>query len=347
MQVNDKRTLLILIGGAGFIGQHIIERFNTDKNIDMFIIDKEEQIQKSNVMDITNKQHRIIPIDLTESSLINCFAKFNDDNEDMVFAEYDNICLFHLASPVGVAYHNESTFYKAMDINQNVYLFARHLKWNCGKANLSFWYTSSSEVYGNIDGKTRPKVHLETFYDINQKGGGFRSDYIYQKILGEQLFSQLGDAYTVRILRLFNIVGKYQDPTKGVFNNFINSIVNDKKCKVSKSIRCYTKVGLLLDYIGRNLTKFSDTIIIEDIVTPDYRNSLTSEELYLYLHAHINSRYPFKDGSKPTNYEVVNIPEEIEIRGIRDTISYSQFCLEFSYTIELIMMRNYLPKVGK
>ena len=60
MLTDDKKTLLILIGGAGFIGQHIIERFNTDKTIDMYIIDKEEQLERFEARaEDPDKQHKL------------------------------------------------------------------------------------------------------------------------------------------------------------------------------------------------------------------------------------------------------------------------------------------------
>lgn len=346
-QNNDKRTLMFLIGGAGFIGKHIIEVFNNDEKIDIVVIDREEQIEDLKKTELVNDRSKLISLDLTDSSLSRAIDERTGPQKGLInFENYKDVNIFHLASPVGVVNHNVSTFYDAMDINQNVFLFARHLIHETN-ANLRFWYTSSSELYGDIDDNKMyaANIKLNTFYDINQKSGGFRSDYIYQKFLGEQLFKQLNDKYTVRIMRLFNIVGKHQDPVKGVFGKFIRDIIDDKPVNVSKSIRCYTKVSILTDYIRRLLYTNSDYIQEHDIVTEEFKTSLTSEELYIYLHVYLNKQF-MRDNPKTLNYKHNHLPEEIHIRGRKETMSYTQFRMEFGHTIDSIVMKMCLPKKG-
>lgn len=349
-QNNDKRTLMFLIGGAGFIGKHIIEVFNHDEKIDIVVIDKEEQIEDLKKTELVNDRSKLISLDLNDSSLSKAIDERTGPQNGLInFENYKDVNIFHLASPVGVVNHNVSTFYDAMDINQNVFIFARWLIHETD-ANLRFWYTSSSELYGNIgnigDNKMyTANIKLNTFYDINQKSGGFRSDYIYQKFLGEQLFKQLNDKYTVRILRLFNIIGKHQDPVKGVFGKFIRDIIDDNPVNVSKSIRCYTKVSILTDYIRRLLYTNSDYIQEHDIVTEEFKTSLTSEELYIYLHAYLNKQF-MGDNPKTLNYKHNHLPDEIHIRGRKETMSYTQFRMEFSHTIDSIVSKICLPKRG-
>lgn len=347
-QNNDKRTLMFLIGGAGFIGKHIIEVFNHDEKIDIVVIDKEEQIEDLKKTELVNDRSKLISLDLNDSSLSKAIDERTGPQNGLInFENYKDVNIFHLASPVGVVNHNVSTFYDAMDINQNVFIFARWLIHETD-ANLRFWYTSSSELYGNIGNIDDNKMYtanikLNTFYDINQKSGGFRSDYIYQKILAEELFSQLNDIYTVKIMRLFNIVGKHQDPSKGVFNKFIKDIVDDKQVVCSKSIRCYTKVSILMDYIRNNLNSISNDVCKTDIVSKDFETSLTSEELYIYLFTLLNGKY-MSNAPRTLNYKINNLPEEITIRGRRDTLSYSEFCREFSFTVDLIVTKMCLQK---
>lgn len=341
--------LVFLIGGAGFIGRHLIESLSLNNKVSkIVVIDTPEQIQS--LLDhkkFVNIERIVefIGMDLSEESLSKRFYEFQQTDSNHEFKNlqaFGEIDIFHLASPVGVENHKESTFYKAMAINQNVFMFAKCIQTSSG-SNMYFWYTSTSEVYGEIDygeNKTRPQIRLDTFNKSVEEFSGFRADYIYQKVLGEQLFSQLNNYYSVRILRPFNLVGLYQDPTKGVFKKFIHAIVNNKPVTVNKDIRCYTKIQYFQEYVTKFLSRKSEGVVIDDIIAPWAFTSLTSEELYLYLHNHICKKY-FKEPF-PVNYKLEVKPSgEIQYRGIRETLSFSRFELEFGPTIEKIIYMDF------
>ena len=336
----QNRKLMILIGGAGFIGKHLIVDNIKNEDIDILIIDKLQEPIK--LMMITHVEDWsnvcAMAIDLEKESLVKKLVGNNIGDFNLM--EYKYISIFHLASPVGVNNHQGSTFYDAMFINQNVYQFADTIsKLVNPQSNLYFLYTSTSEIFGNYEyidkeDDIKPNIQLDSFFDPELEDGGFRSDYIYQKLLGENLFSQLNRRYSIKILRLFNIVGRYQDPAKGVFAKFIHAILDQEDCIVSdRSIRCYTSIYELLEYVEDNLIRWNDKPYYHNIVTEEFKTSLTSEELYLYLWGYIKKKY-FFDKDLPIKYTLEDIPNEIRVRGKKETMSYSQFQKYFGGIIE-------------
>ena len=292
---------------------------------------------------------------LEESSLWDEYGYYRTkDYED----KFDSIYIYHFASPVGVVNHKESTFYRAMYINQNVYHFAKNFQIftkpiNSKERDLKFFYMSSSEIYGPINENTLTP-RLDTFANLHENLGGFRSDYIYQKVLGEELFRQLPGRYGVVILRLFNIVGKYQDPTKGVFNKFIDNIVHNLVCEINDSIRSYTPYSIFTEtmfaYIFRDVTG----IVTTNVCSPDFGLSMTTEELYMYLHQYLITHYNCISGENK-NFTYINMEGEIKYRGSTNTISYREFVNNFGWIIDEYMVwahteksrKNHIPEVKK
>ena len=328
--------LHILIGGAGFLGRHLLEELWPEYNEDRFlIIDHYEKTDLMKDLPLSNNQNiMFLECNLEELSLWDeycCWRSREHEND------YDGIYIYHFASPVGVLNHNESTFYRAMYINQNVYNFACNLltfKSSQSSRNIyKFFYMSSSELYGSINENTFD-TKLDTFVDLSKNLGGFRSDYIYQKFLGEELFKQLSKYYSVNILRLFNIVGKYQDPNKGVFNLFIDNIVFDKLCIINDSIRSYTPFNIFTDTVINLINnKCSSGFNITNVCSEDFKLSLTTEELYMYLHQYLVTNY---EGIKSTskNFTFMEFKGEIKYRGSTNTISYLNFVKNFGWIID-------------
>jgi nucleoside-diphosphate-sugar epimerase len=159
--------------------------------------------------------------------------------------------------------------------------------------------------------------------------------------LGENLFKQL-EPYGIKVrnLRLFNIVGKYQSPYKGVFPKFIHNILMDKECLVTDTFRSYT----LIDELIQNIEKINDGVLhlkheLEnsgkiDIVRDQF--SLTGKKLYEYIFSFlkaesiiVNQELKFKEVK--TN--------EIKFRGDPNIdFSYDDFIKEFGLVIKEIAM---------
>ena len=346
--------LLLFIGGAGFLGKSIIQYLRSSEEFTIWVADRAEA-NKRFIMEMQLDQNewpnvQFIDIDLTKE----CLGKAWDNIftvDGILEINHAELHIFHFASPVGVVNHEGSTFYNAMAINQNVFRFAKFHLGSQLKIHSNFWYASSSELYGlynqgcNSGTGKIDDVKLHSFYEPENDLGGFRSDYIYQKYLGEKLFEQLVGIFEVKILRLFNIVGKFQDPNKGAFSKFVNNIIDSKPTEVTTSIRCYTKVFELYEYIvdQMNYNCNSSKLIIKNIVNYDFKNSLTGEELYLYIFGYIKKKYP--DIDIKLDYTLVNHPNEISVRGSQETLSYSVFCREFGWVIDKIIEQKEINKL--
>lgn len=335
------KKLIILFGGAGFIGSHICEYFGLKENTDIVSIDFGKNFDGEQ-----NKfKYYEYGINIVGTDLSNPITWDIKKETGLELCDYNNIHIYHLASPVGVQNHTEPTFYKAMAITQNIVRFIKNkiipviIEY---KIELSINYFSTSELYGNISYKdlqtNRPNINLSKFYDIDLHCGGFRSDYIYQKYLSEELMMELKQ-YNLKIYRLFNIVGKFQDPTKGVFSRFIDNILTGKKSLVSDSTRCYTPIKILLDILNTDQSGYIPSLqgysIIKDIYYPEMATTLRGEELYLYLFGYIKRNYPKLILN--FDYEVTVFPNEIATRGNSNTMSYSDFCIIFGSTIDSII----------
>ena len=349
-----EKKLIIIIGGCGFLGKSLMHYSREYSNWKIVTVDTGEASESfCNQFNRDPKEwpeNMNIYLDLTKDSLIKFWEK-SGVNEELFntpdgFSLFSEIHIFHFASPVGVINHSESTFYKAMAINQNVFEFSNfYLKNKFGdKISLNFWYASTSELYGLYDKTEKNNVkdvediNLHTFFNPKENLGGFRSDYIYQKLLGENLFKQLGSSgFSVKILRLFNIVGEYQDPKKGVFPKFVNAIIYNKPVSVTQGIRCYTNAYTFYEMIIDIMNTPSKTkVAIFNIVEPFFKNSLTSEELYIYLLAYIKRKFPNLE--VVGNYKIEEIPNEIIVRGSQDTLSYQNFCKKFGETIDKMII---------
>ena len=333
--------LFIIFGGAGFIGRHLIDLINNrdcgrNGNAKILIMDTSEAIKNFRLEKVPNVLSNAI--NLYEDSLQkDCFTEKGDARLEGHFSE---INVFNFASPVGVQNHQDPTFYKAMAINQNIYLFCRLLAGQfSSKSKLKFWFTSSSEIYGNIwsnkSGVYDKNISLNQFYDPTKDFGGFRSDYIYQKVLGEELFKNLNNNFSVFIYRLFNVVGEYQDPTKGVFPKFIKNILNNELCLVTEGVRTYTPYTVLMDQFELDIEQEQKQIlpkVIDILPDNDFKFSLSAEELYIYIYNHlaITFKHEYKDGDFPSmKYEYTSIDNEIRVRGKNDTLSFSNFRIVF------------------
>ena len=338
----EPKKIALLFGGAGFIGKHLMEYYQ-NKNFDIICVDPSAP---------TELNEHCINEDDPKSKITYFRFNFSEENEYKVIMDalgaYQKIEIWHLASVVGVDNHLHPTFYEAMALHQLILNFCKKLRDPCGGffnfQDISFWFTSTSELYGNIYNPYYEfpdyTLKFDTFWDSSLGNGGFRSDYIYQKYLGENLFKQLEPlGIKVRNLRLFNIVGKYQSPTKGVFPKFIHNILMDKECLVTDSFRSYT----LIDELIERITKINEEwihVLYElensgklDVVRPEY--SLTGKKLYEYIFDFLKAESIIIN-QEPKFKEIQT--KEIKFRGDPNIdLSFEDFVKEFGVVIKEIV----------
>jgi UDP-glucose 4-epimerase len=190
---------VIVTGGAGFIGSHLVDALIKD-GADVFVIDNLSTGKKENI----NPKANFFNLDIKDLEKIKPIFEG---------AEF----VFHLAAVASVQYSIENPE-ETNDINingtLNVLLSAR-------EAGVKrFIFSSSSAVYGDVD-----KLPTNEKSKINPK-----SPYALHKYIGElycKLFSEIYNLETV-CLRYFNVYGDRQNP-KGAYASVIAKFLDFKK----------------------------------------------------------------------------------------------------------------------
>ena len=192
---------VLITGGAGFIGSHLVEAY-LERGDEVYIID-----------------------DLSTGSLENIeFLQKDDRFRDRLFVHIDTILnhetmleliaicetVFHLAAAVGVQYILDNPL---ESIKTNIQGTEKVLEL-CGKFKKKVLIASSSEVYG----KHTHAPLVETDNIIYGPSSKFRWSYAASKLMDE--FTALAyfrtNGLPVTIARLFNTIGPRQTGTYGM-----------------------------------------------------------------------------------------------------------------------------------
>lgn len=185
MIIRNKRILVT--GGAGFIGSHIVEELYKDNEV--IIIDNLSTGKLKNIEPfLTNKQVRFVNGSVTDLTLL-----------QSAFQGID--CIFHEAAVTSVPRSiNDPVINNDVNITGtlNVLIAARDNKVK------KVVYASSSAVYGN-----NPNIPLKEEYAPDPL-----SPYALSKLTGEYYCKIFSEIYglSAASLRYFNVYGPRQDP---------------------------------------------------------------------------------------------------------------------------------------
>jgi len=196
---------VVVTGGLGFIGSHIVERLN--KNNEVVIVDDESTGKIGNI-----KHLDFTKIDTTLGSITSI-------NLEEIFEGCDY--LFHLAAAASVSESVENPIHcNEVNITGTLRVLEAAKNADIKKVVLS----SSSAVYGEVESLPVTEDHPI----IPQ------SPYAVSKAAGElycNVFSKIYDLPTVS-LRYFNVFGSGQDPDSqyaAVIPNFIEKMIKDER----------------------------------------------------------------------------------------------------------------------
>ena len=211
--------MILITGANGFIGKNLFNFYKDirgekvlgfDKNFHLSFLD--ENIENLEFFDFV-KDGR--------AEFIERFLSKLEGIKDK------HLKIYHLASEVGVNFHDKTTFKSQMILNSNIYEILLELKHQGFKIDLA--YASSSEVYGEVDTIDDIRNNQTKLLAITRKpifDKPERNEYILQKLFAEKLFDNLG-LNSFSIQRFFNVFGYGQNSKKGFNAIIVDRIYNE------------------------------------------------------------------------------------------------------------------------
>ncbi|WP_405294452.1 dTDP-glucose 4,6-dehydratase [Algibacter sp. Ld11] len=213
-----KSKSILITGGAGFIGSHVVKLFvQKYPNYKIFNLDALTYAGNlENLKDIESKNnYKFIKGDITDEAFIN-----------KLFSEYRFDKVIHLAaeSHVDRSIKDPLAFVKTNVIGTMILLNAFKETWKDNFENKLFYHVSTDEVYGSLG---QAGLFTETTsYDPN-------SPYSASKASSDHFVRAYGETYGLPyvITNCSNNYGQNQFPEK-LIPLFINNIINNKALPV-------------------------------------------------------------------------------------------------------------------
>jgi len=175
----NKNNNILITGGAGYIGSHIVEEFDKNKN-NIFILDN----LVTGFKRLINKKATFIKGDIKNIALIKKIIKKNNINSIIHLAAYLNI---------SEAEKNKKIY------NQNNIIGTFNLIKACKNSNVrNIIFSSSCSIYGDVKGSVSER-----------KKPNPQSYYAFTKYKGEEIIKKYSKKYNYKyaILRYFNVAG--------------------------------------------------------------------------------------------------------------------------------------------
>ncbi len=224
---------ILVTGGAGFIGSHLIDRLMTEGH-EVICIDNFYSGHKRNVLKWVGHPY---------------FELIRHDITDPIRLEVDQI--YHLACPASPVHYQ---YNPVKTIKTNV-LGTMHMLGLAKRVKARFLLASTSEVYGD------PEIHPQPEdYWGNVNPIGIRSCYDEGKRVAETLafdYHRQNDV-DIRVARIFNTYGPRMLENDGrVVSNFISQAIYGKPITVygnGSQTRSFCYVSDLVDGLIRLMT---------------------------------------------------------------------------------------------
>jgi len=295
---------ILVTGGAGFIGSHLVDQLLAEGGSKVTVIDDfndfySPQIKRSAVKPhLENPNYKLVEADIRDTDVI-----------ANVFADGSFDCVVHLAARAGVRPSlKEPTLYTETNINgtQNLLELAKT------HGVPQFVFGSSSSVYG-INSKTPFSEEDRIFQPI--------SPYAATKAAGELLCHTYSHLYNLRTvcLRFFTVYGARQRPDLAI-HKFTKLITDGKPIQMfgdGSTRRDYTYIEDIIEGV-RAAMDFTESIHevfnLGESETTQLRRLIELIEQALGAKAIID-RQPMQPGDVPVTFA--------DIAKARELLNYS------------------------
>lgn len=225
---------ILITGGAGFIGSHLIERLEDVIVIDDFNNYYPPQIKRRNISGVLDK--------------VRLYERDIRDNLDDIFQKHNISLVIHLAARAGVRGSlKDPILYNSVNVLGTLNLLECCKRYNVKR----FIFASSSSVYGVTS-------HLPFREDDPLENP--ISPYAVTKIAGENLCRVYHNAYGISAicLRFFTVYGPRQRPEMAI-HKFVRLIREGKPIPFygdGTTSRDYTYISDIIDGIIACIDKF-------------------------------------------------------------------------------------------
>jgi UDP-glucuronate decarboxylase len=235
--MNNSKNLIIVTGGAGFIGSNLCKYLLTCANNHVICIDNlmtlDRKIDGDNILDEKindiidiikfNNNFTFLNIDIIDKDKIDNNQKLN---RFLLSDDYILTQIFHLACPASPPVYQKNPIHTIKTCTYGtINICELAIKYNA-----RILFTSTSEVYG--DPNISPQVES---YNGNVNCVGPRSCYDEGKRIAETILFEYhnNNKLDVRIARIFNTYGIGMHPYDGrVITNFIEQAKNNENITI-------------------------------------------------------------------------------------------------------------------